>query len=317
MSVPDQTSVDVRQRRPVRPAAAINGRQIIKAGFLLGGCPRGFVESIVCFVRLALIQQGQAQSHHCFAVVGVGVALGHALDGLAEIHFAPGKQTTAQQQTAIGIVHTAVAGIPLERLQVIRVRQIRGMAVLLNVQTGQIQFLVGMDLVGQLCRRCRIVNLLDVLLLRCVIQQFAAVAIVYRQHQFRFRHMDRHGVPQHLYRADGLRAIVNGLTCCGQYHPCIFVHAGGVYGDACLPAVGFQIQHRFGAGILDVTCRLVWHEVLREGLFLKRLEPAEVRLIVAEHTGHQLDVRPVGIGEVPVPCPAEVAAAPRPLLLAG
>ncbi len=56
---------------------------------------------------------------------------------------------------------------------------------------------------------------------------------------------------------------------------------------------------------------------LREDPRLVRRELAEVGLVVRVHPGHELDVRPVGIREVPVPRMPEVGVAPGPQLLAG
>ena len=61
---------------------------------------------------------------------------------------------------------------------------------------------------------------------------------------------------------------------------------------------------------------LIRHEVLGKCLFFIRLQPGEVRLIVRIDAGHQLDVRAVRLCQVAVPCLAEVAVSPCPLLLA-
>ena len=60
----------------------------------------------------------------------------------------------------------------------------------------------------------------------------------------------------------------------------------------------------------------IWHEVLGESLLLVWHEPCEVRLVLGEHTCHQLDVWTIGIGEVAVPSLSEVSITPCPLLLA-
>ena len=79
----------------------------------------------------------------------------------------------------------------------------------------------------------------------------------------------------------------------------------------------FQVQCNFLTGIFHIRCRLVRHEILCKCFFLKGFEPCEIRLVVAEHAGHQFNIRTVFICQVTVPGLAEVAAAPGPLLLAG
>ena len=59
----------------------------------------------------------------------------------------------------------------------------------------------------------------------------------------------------------------------------------------------------------------VREEILHESLLLVWLEPCEVRLILGVDTCHQLDVRAVLIGKIPVPCPSKVSVSPGPLLL--
>ena len=57
--------------------------------------------------------------------------------------------------------------------------------------------------------------------------------------------------------------------------------------------------------------------VLTEALGLTGQQPGEVGLIVGEDTGHELDVRTVGVGQLRIPCAADLAVPPGPLLLAG
>ena len=57
--------------------------------------------------------------------------------------------------------------------------------------------------------------------------------------------------------------------------------------------------------------------VLAERAHLARQQEPEVGLVVGEDAGHQLDVRPVLVGQLAVPGVAELVVAPGPLLLAG
>ena len=78
-----------------------------------------------------------------------------------------------------------------------------------------------------------------------------------------------------------------------------------------------QIQSRMDGRILYSSHLLIRHKILLEGLFLKRLQPGEIRLVLGEHAGHQLDVGTILVSQVSVPGLSEVSAAPGPLLLSG
>ena len=311
-----KAAVDVFKRKAVIAAAAVDCRKIVKAGFLLGGCPRRLVEGIVGFIVPALIKQGKTEVHHRLAVIRVGVFLRHAFDGLAEVCLAFLKQAAPEEQLTIGVVHADIARVALERLQIIRVGQVCRVAVLLNVQTGQVQLFVGQDFVRQLCGGRGIGNLFDLPFLRRIIKQPAAAAVVYGEGEGGFIRSGINAVFEDIDRAEGQRFVVKDMIPGGQHHARIPVFAGGVDDKGSGGILLFKVQHDFGAGVFYVAGSLVRHEILGECLFLKGLEPCKVGLIVAEHAGHQLDIRSVFIGEISVPCAAEIAVAPCPLLFA-
>ena len=303
----------------VIPAACIDGSQIVEAHLLLGSRPGGLEERIVGIVHLTLIEQAQTQIKVGFAVVGVGVTLGHTLDGGAEIFLALGKEAAAQQQQTVGGVGANIAGIALQDFQIVGIGQVGRVAVLLDVDAGQIQLLDGLDLLRQLGRGHRVGNLLDFLGLGGVLQHLAALGVPDGQcHAGLCRACgQRHGVCQDIHRADFGGLFIYRFAVHQHADDGILIHGGGVNRDGGLIVGNFKVQHDFGAGVLDISGGLVGHEILGEGLFLKGFQPSEVGLVVAEHTGHQLDVGAVVVGQVAVPCLTEVAAAPRPLLLAG
>ena len=92
---------------------------------------------------------------------------------------------------------------------------------------------------------------------------------------------------------------------------------GGVQRDAQLALALLHAEGNLCAGVFQRTGLLVGHEILREGFFLIRLEEGEIRLVIGKHTGHQLDVGSVFIGQIAIPRLAKVTAAPCPLLFAG
>ena len=185
------------------------------------------------------------------------------------------------------------------------------------MQAGQVELLVGENLLRQLRGGRGIGNPVDLLRLRRVVEQLAAACVVHGEHERRLRHVDGDAVAEHVHRADRRHLIVNRPSVRGEHHARVLVDARRIDGELRRVRLALEVQHDLGAGVLDVARGLVGHKVLGEGLLLKRLEPGEVRLVVAEHAGHQLDVGAVLVGQIAVPGLAEVAAAPGPLLLAG
>ena len=78
-----------------------------------------------------------------------------------------------------------------------------------------------------------------------------------------------------------------------------------------------KIYHGVLGGVFDPSDSLIGHEVLGKGLFFVRFKPCKVWLVVGKYAGHQLDVWPVRLGQITVPCPAEIRVSPSPLLLSG
>ena len=72
-------------------------------------------------------------------------------------------------------------------------------------------------------------------------------------------------------------------------------------------------QHIFGC-VFNHSHFGVRKEILCPCPFLERLKPTEVRLVVAIHTRHQLDVRTVLVSKISVPRPTKISVAPSPLL---
>lgn len=229
----------------------------------------------------------------------------------------PGKVRPAQQKHAVGGVQPDVSLVPAQALQIVVLRQVGGVAVLLQMQTGEIQLLAGGDLRRVQRGLGRFRHGLHLLFPRGAGQNPAAVCIGEGEGQ----RMGGLGSGQALFKnlrgRQGHRALQQHFVSGAKGYPGVFQNAGGVNADPGLAILHIQPQHCFGAGVLHAAHLFVGHEILGEGLFLKGGQPGEVGLVVGKHAGHQLDVRAVLVGEVPVPGLAEVAAAPDPLLFAG
>ncbi len=78
---------------------------------------------------------------------------------------------------------------------------------------------------------------------------------------------------------------------------------------------------RLSAHVRFAACggpiRLSGYQNWLKSLCLSRRKEGEVRLIIGIHTGHQLDIGAIAVGQAAVPCIAELVIAPRPLFLAG
>lgn len=110
---------------------------------------------------------------------------------------------------------------------------------------------------------------------------------------------------------------INAL-CAPQFDDRVPEQAGriGLHGGAARLFVDLEVDGGVDGGVFDHPDVLVGHEILLERLLLARHQPREIRLVVREDAGHQLDVGAVLVRQVAVPRLAEIAAAPCPLFLA-
>ena len=115
-----------------------------------------------------------------------------------------------------------------------------------------------------------------------------------------------------------LRGLVQEDVSCRVFHQDMHagIHAGSIKYQSSFAFLYFQVQQSIFRGILYIAHFAVRHEVLHPRLLFVGLQPTEIGLVVSVHAGHQFDVRAVLIGQVTVPCLAEVAVAPCPLFLA-
>ena len=317
MGIPDERAVDFRQCGfPFSPAAA-DGREPVVTHLLLCGAPDGFVECVICLVLPVLIDKRQTQIKIGLAVPRIGIFPDGSLDGSSEMALGLLEAASAQQQLAVGRVETDVARIAPESLQIIIVRQIGCVAVLLQMLSGQIQLLAAGNLTGRGSGLRRGRNRFDSGFSGGAGEDLPSGCAEERQRQLMGLQLrGNHGF-QYFHRGKGNDSVQKQRSVSGQGHPCLFIPAGGVDTQGGLSGPDIETQHSLCACILDNAHLFVGHEVLGEGLFLIGCQPCEIGLIVGKHSGHQLNIRAVGIGQIPVPCLAEITAAPGPLLLAG
>src|SRR5579863_2471915 len=88
------------------------------------------------------IPQTEAEMIRGGAIGGIGVAAGKALDGAAEMFFGGDKLAAAQVPEAQGIVAAGIHRVAPERLAPVEFRGTRGVAVLFQMQTGNVELVV-------------------------------------------------------------------------------------------------------------------------------------------------------------------------------
>ena len=119
-------AVDLRQRMIRRPLP----RRV----------PGGFIKRVVGIIVAAQETQRQAQVVMRLTIIRIGIARGQARDGrakmfLRQVEFAPPQMVKAQR-----IVAAAIQRIAAERFAPVHHRIARGVAVLLQMQAGDVEF---------------------------------------------------------------------------------------------------------------------------------------------------------------------------------
>ena len=317
MTISNQTPLDMFHGQPEIAPPAIDAGKVIIACFLFPGRPDGLEESIIGFVFLSLIPQGQAQIQIRFAVTGIGIVLRHPGNGCPEVCFGFLKPAPAQKQRAQRVVGPDIPGVTPESFPIIGIGEAGGMAVLLQMNAGQVQLFIGPDFFRRSDRRHGIRDFLDLFGSGRIFQQPAAAGGIHRHRQCRFRNGNLHFRREDIDRTQVRGFFENGFPICRQRDPGFLKNLCGIYHDPCFPVIYFQVEHAFLSGVFHVSGRFVGHKVLGEGFLFKRPEPGKVRLIVTVHAGHELDIRAIPVRQVPVPGPPEIAAAPGPLLFSG
>ena len=251
------------------------------------------------------------------AVVRVGIAKRQPGDGAAEVGLGIGKPATAQQAPADRRVAAAVARVASQGFLVVGLGGEGGVAILFEVEAVEEQLLVR----GDLRRRFRsgrgLRNGRTIPGSRGVRHERLAVG-QHAQGQLRLdsagRERDRHG-ERRLGRQGDEHLVQRGAE---PHQPHVdLARRRDVDAHPCLGTAHLEPDGGVLARVAGGADLLVRHEDLREGLLLAGHDPGEIGLVVGVGAAHQLDVGAVGVGELAVPGPAELAVAPGPLLLAG
>ena len=189
------------------------------------------------------------------------------------------------------------------------------MAILLDVLSGQIQFLAGLNLLWVFRRLCRLRKLRNSLVFRLVSNQLLSLCFDADTYLVRIFNLNRQGLFKNISRRK-FHAFPRQLFPILCHDNCrIRVRLCRINTDIQPILSRFHIDGCVNGRVFHLSDCLVRHEILMKNFLLIGFEPCEVWLIVTVHTGHQLNVGSIFVCKIAIPRLAEIPAAPGPLLL--
>ena len=263
----------------------------------------------------ALKVEAQAEVVEGLAVARVGIAPRQGCDRRAEMALRVGEPTLVQRAEAEGVVAAGIACVAAQRLFPIRRRVARRVSILAEVQPREVQLLGARDGLGRERLACRLRFGRTRPGRERVGQQLLASPSVEREAHGQASPRP-HVRNERRIRREIDRALEEQLAVRDEAHRCSRKRFSDRRADA-EPAWNLvEAERAVQVRVLRRADALDREPVLLEDARLVRTQPREIGLVVGEHAGHQLDVRAIGVGQLPVPGLAELAAAPGPLLLA-
>ena len=303
----------------------------------VGPClvPCGLPEEFIGLLRTLQVFQRQCKVEDGLALIGVRVTLLPNLHSFTQIRLSL-IETSASQVPKTHLVQTAhIIGIATQSFLVVVEGRPRGMTVLLQVESRQIELVVGLRVLRWQGSFGGIGDGPD--LVRLGVPLDSASSIPSRCGNDRQGQLIELGT-LHIYRLGK-----NGLRRQCQHLIIVLLTIVVAQHDASLPSRCSQylqahatlrsrvdVHDEIPRRLLHHTQLSIGHEILRELLLLVGHEPCEVGLVLGIDPRHQLDVgaetfpdvshgQPVGssgfVGQITVPRASEVAVAPCPLLL--
>ena len=121
---------------------------------------------------------------------------------------------------------------------------------------------------------------------------------------------------QQFFRSDDyLFAVIYCAVLPFQYYLNRLLGSGEYLETHLIFTLRFYVHQEVFACILNYSQFTIRQEILHEALFLVRLQPGKVRLILGVDTCHQFDVWAVFISQITIPGTTEITVSPCPLLL--
>ena len=297
--------------------AAVQRGQLEVGGAAVGIVPRGTVKNVVGFVVLAQILQSQTLQIEGFRVGGVLVAAGEPGNGGVAVGDTFPELAVLQCQPSHGGVAADVAGVPLQRFQIVVAGVKVVLLVLLQMEAVDVQLLHGVILAGALYGGANLDGLLLSPDVGLVGYQNTAILVGEGGGQ-----VGSILIQSQLFAPAGRGGHVGGL---GKENFFALAHGdsgiGERTGDIEAQKYHFapllQIHGGVNGGVLHIADIPDGIPVLLKLLGLKGGDPCKVRLVVGVDAGHQLNIGAVLVGEVGAPHFAEIAVSPCPHFLAG
>ena len=284
-------------------AARLDACKFVECSVLPGGVPGCLVERIEGLVVARLEAQRKTQIVVRFAVVRVRVAAGDAHNRASERMLSRLEIPPTERQKPHRVVAPTIVRITPQCLEVVILGLEGRMPILLEVQSVEEQF-VGRAYLGRwFSRRRSRWDILECRLGRRVAHQLLAGGTIrHDQHELVCgeRLALRDVFDQHPHRVECRLALPQQCAVALQGHG----HAtrtGHIDPDVRLLVAVAQMHHHVGVGVAGRTDALVRHKVLLEALFFTGHQPRKIRLVVGERSTHELNVRAVFVGQLPIP----------------
>ena len=111
--------------------------------------PRAFPEQVVSLLPAVLVFQGECEVEDGLAVVGVGISLFEYSHGLSQESLGPLEAPSPEEPEPRLVEAPDVVGVAAERLLVVVEGRPGGVAVLLQVESGEEELVVGLRVLGR------------------------------------------------------------------------------------------------------------------------------------------------------------------------
>src|SRR6266851_249334 len=239
------------------------------------GIPEGFVESGICGLCAFLVFQREPEIIKWLAITRIRIAMRQPDDGTPEELFGILKFAAAQAQQSHSIVTAHVVCIAAEPFLPIRFRETRRMAILFQVQPGQVELLDGRDCCGGRGFRRTLRQGSAPLFLGLESNHFLSVGGKHTEEHICCRAVSRQleCFDEGLTRPNIPSFLQNNAFSRGYDHAKLFNGFGSQHTDFQLTSLDFEVYGGQPIGVFSWSDFLNRIPILLEGACLIRLKP--------------------------------------------
>ncbi len=309
--------VEERQGAGGVAAVRLEARLLERGGGGEGEVPPGGGEGLPRGVLLPAGDEGEAEGVLRLAAPRPGVVRGQAGDRGGEALLRLLEAAAAEREEPERRVRARVAGVAAERLPVVGLGVEVRVVELLEAHSREVELLHRGDLGGR--GRRRVPLRLGRLRAGTALVGHELLPVRGEDGQAQAFLADARG-QRHLAHeggvgGDGGRRLEDDPLPLGQADARVAPRGGRVGGEARLAVLHLEVERALEVRGLDPAQLAHRVPVVDDRPRLARLDPRVVGLVVGVAAGHELDVRPVLVGEDVVPHPAVGPVAPGPELL--